>query len=100
MSFCWTAVASRVEWMALRQLSTGKIKGRSRGDNKVLLQNLTWDYQIPDKQNKVFKKWSAADAKPVSDLVKIRKSFKGTSIIPNVAFMMQIHSQHLLKMKR
>lgn len=87
MSFCWTAVASRVEWMALRQLSTGKIKV-TQEDNQGAVTEFDVDYQIPNKQKQgVKKKWSAADAKPVSDLVEIRKAYKDTSIIPNVAFM-------------
>ncbi|OPC34947.1 phage capsid protein [Elizabethkingia miricola] len=89
MSFCWTGVASRVEWMALSQISTGKISV-SQEDNQGVVTEFDVDYQIPTKQKMgVAKKWSATDAKPISDLVKIRKGLKGTSINPKIAFMNQ-----------
>ncbi|MGX9985834.1 major capsid protein [Soonwooa purpurea] len=87
MNFCWTGVAARVEWMALRQISTGKIS-LSQEDNQGVVTEFDVDYQIPDAQKQgVAKKWSATDAKPISDLVKIKKALRGKPINPRFAFM-------------
>lgn len=87
MNFCWTGVAARVEWMALRQISTGKIN-MSQEDNQGVVTEFDVDYQIPDAQKKgVTKKWSAADAKPISELVGIKKGLRGKPINPRFAFM-------------
>ncbi|MGL6039191.1 MAG: major capsid protein, partial [Soonwooa sp.] len=60
----------------------------SQEDNQGVITEFDVDYQIPDKQKLgVTKKWSATDAKPVSDLVALKKSFRGGVINPRFAFM-------------
>ena len=89
MDFCWTGVAARVEWMALRQLSAGKITV-SQEDNQGVVTEFDVDYQIPAKQLKgVPKNWTEADATPITDLVNLVKGLKGTSINPRFALMSQ-----------
>lgn len=47
--FCWTGVASRAEWIALQQISLGKVSFSS-SNNAAVVTEYDVDYQIPAKQ--------------------------------------------------
>ncbi|TDX83985.1 major capsid protein [Epilithonimonas xixisoli] len=88
MQFCWDAVASRIEWMALRQLSTGKLK-LTQSDNQNVVTEFDVDYQIPAaNRNTVGTLWgSQADATPVKDLEDRVKFAKSKGFNPKVVLM-------------
>lgn len=89
MQFCWDGVASRIEWIGLRQLSTGKVK-LTQTDNQNVITEFDVDYKIPSaNKGGVSGKWSTAGADPVKDLedkVKAAKAGKN-AVNPKVAFM-------------
>lgn len=89
MQACWDGVASRIEWIALRQLSTGKVK-LTQTDNQNVVTEFDVDYKIPSAQRTgVTKKWSEAGAEPISELeTKIQAARKGKNAISSkIAFM-------------
>lgn len=87
MDFCWTAVASRLEWMALKQISTGKISLDNTNNDGVVTE-FDIDYQIPAAQKVgVPTSWSNASADPFKDLRLKIKDAKTKSISPKFAFM-------------
>lgn len=47
--FCWTGVAARAEWIALKQISLGKVKF-SNTNNAQVVTEYDIDYQIPAAQ--------------------------------------------------
>lgn len=73
--YCWTGIAARLEWMALQQISLGKIT--LTADNNVsVLSEYDVDYEIPSAQKVGYQTGSASwatsnSAKPIS------KDFKG-----------------------
>ncbi len=89
LSACWEGVSARIEWMALRQLSTGKIK-LTQTDNQNIVTEFDVDYQIPTAQKTgVAKKWSEAGSEPITELeTKIQAAKKGKKAIsPKFATM-------------
>lgn len=87
MEFCWTGVTAKLEWMALRQISTGKIIFQ-QDNNQSVLSEFAVDYQIPTSQKTgVAEKWSVAGAKPLNDFRKAITDAKKKSISPRFAFM-------------
>lgn len=48
-NFCWTAVASRAEWIALKQISLGKVSF-TNANNAGAVTEYNVDYQIPTTQ--------------------------------------------------
>ena len=87
MEFCWNAVASRLEWIALKQISTGKVS-LTNTNNDAVVTEFAVDYQIPDAQKSgVTKAWTDAAAKPFEDLRLKIKAAKAKSINPKFAFM-------------
>lgn len=48
-NFCWTAVASRAEWIALKQISLGKVSF-TNANNAGVVTEYNVDYQIPTAQ--------------------------------------------------
>lgn len=86
-AFCWDGVAARLEWIALRQISTGKVS-LTQTNNQNIVTEFDIDYQIPAAQKMgVAKKWSAADANPIADLKLAIKNIKKNSISPRFAFL-------------
>lgn len=67
VSYCWTGVAARAEWIALRQISLGKV-ALSNTNNGSVITEFDVDYQIPTSQKKgVDTSWNtSATAKPFS----------------------------------
>ncbi|MER8314673.1 hypothetical protein, partial [Acinetobacter baumannii] len=45
-NFCWTAVAARLAWMALQEISLGKITLTNENNGSVISE-YDVDYQIP-----------------------------------------------------
>ena len=90
-NFCWNAVAARLEWMALQQISLGKLT-LTNANNTSVISEYDVDYQIAAEQKNGYRgpaSWSSADkAKPITqdfkDIVKEAKS-KGHSV--KYAFM-------------
>lgn len=82
MQFCWDGVASRIEWIALRQLSTGKVK-LTQTDNQNVVTEFDVDYQIPAAQKTgVAKKWSDATSEPLLELeTRIQAGKKGKNSV-------------------
>ncbi|MFB5946120.1 major capsid protein [Albibacterium profundi] len=61
--FCWAGVANRLEWIALRQISLGKVKFTNQNNAAVVTQ-FDVDYQIPASQKMgVTDSWNASGAK-------------------------------------
>ena len=68
--FCWNGTASRVEWMALRQISRGKLT-LNNTNNSSVISEFDVDYEIPAGHkvgyNTNSASWdNAATAKPIS----------------------------------
>lgn len=65
--FCWTGVAARAEWIALKQISLGKVKF-SNTNNAGVVTEYDVDYQIPsDQKLGVNASWdNVSSAKPIS----------------------------------
>lgn len=63
--YCWTGVAAKAEWMALKSISLGKIK-LDNSNNGSVVTEFDVDYLIPTAQKKgVDTSWSAGtSAKP------------------------------------
>ena len=56
--FCWTAVAARLEWMALQSISLGKIT-LTNTNNVSAISEYDVDYQLPADQKVGFQTGSA-----------------------------------------
>lgn len=73
-NYCWTGVAARLEWMALQQISLGKIT-LTKDNNVSVLSEYDVDYGIPTDQKTGYQtgsaSWDVNTAKPIS------KDFKG-----------------------
>ena len=67
--YCWTGVAARLEWMALQQISLGKIT-LTKDNNVSVLSEYDVDYEIPADQKTGYQTgstdWSDTSAKPIS----------------------------------
>ena len=88
-NYCWTAVAARIEWMALTEISLGKLPV-TKDNNVSVISEYEADYQIPDARKKgTSLVWSDAQtAKPVTgDFKAIIKAAKKEGINLKFAFM-------------
>lgn len=91
-NFCWTAVAARLEWMALQSISLGKIT-LTNTNNVSVISEYDVDYQIPTDQKVGFQTGSSnwatsASAKPFSkDFKAIIKAGKKKGVSLKYAFM-------------
>lgn len=89
--FCWEAVAARIEWMALRQISNGgRLDILEMGNTGISTGWFGMDYQIPDDQKLgTALSWEdAKTAKPFSgDFKEIVKAAKEKGISLKYAFM-------------
>jgi hypothetical protein len=91
--YCWDGVANRLEWIALQQISLGKVTiGNS--NNSSVVTEFDVDYEIPADQKTGFQNgssnWatSGATAKPISrDFKQIVKLAKAKGISLKFAFM-------------
>ncbi len=65
--YCWTGVAARAEWIALKQISLGKV-AFTNANNAGVVTEYNVDYQIPSDQKKgVTVSWATvATAKPIT----------------------------------
>ena len=68
-SFCWNGTASRIEWMALRQISRGKITLNNTNNGSVVSE-FDVDYEIAASHKVGFDansaSWGTSSAKPIS----------------------------------
>lgn len=90
MGFCWQGVASRIEWMALKQISQGYIR-LTQANNQNIVTEFDVDYGIAkDQKIGTDAKWSVgADAKPLADFAKVQEIGKKAGFTPRFAFMNQ-----------
>lgn len=90
--YCWDGVAARLEWMALRSISLGKIT-LTNDNNSSVVTEYDVDYQLDDDKKLGFQTGSAswassAAAKPFSkDFKAIVKAAKAKGISLKFAFM-------------
>lgn len=85
--FCWDGVAARAEWIALRQISLGKVKF-TNSNNAAIVTEYDVDYLIPAEQKiGAFISYSTGTgARPLTvDIPRALK--KGKSIGANYKFM-------------
>lgn len=73
--FCWTAVAARLEWMALQSISLGKVT-LTNTNNVSVVSEYDVDYQIPTDQKLGFLSGSASWLNP-TEAKPFTKDFKG-----------------------
>ncbi len=67
IDFCWTGVASRIEWLALRSISTGKIQ-LTNENNASVVTEYNVDYEIPAEQKiGVINSYNNSNGKPLSE---------------------------------
>ena len=91
-NFCWQAVANRIEWMALKQISLGKLSITADNNNGPLSE-FDADYSIPAAHKKGYQagssSWATSNsAKPISvDFKYIVKTAKAEGINLKYAFM-------------
>jgi hypothetical protein len=82
--FCWDGVAARAEWIALKQISLGKVKF-TNSNNAAIVTEYDVDYQIPSAQKLgVDTTWAAGTAgkpftKDFPKAVKLGKELYGTT---------------------
>ena len=89
--YCWTGVAARLEWMALQQISLGKIT-LTKDNNVSVLSEYNVDYEIPGNQKVGYQtgsaSWDNSGAKPLSkDFKTIVKAARAKGIHLKYAFM-------------
>lgn len=91
-NFCWTAVAARLEWMALQSISLGKIT-LSNTNNVSVISEYDVDYLLPDDQKVGYATGSAnwatsTSAKPITkDFKAVVKAAKKKGHNLKFAFM-------------
>lgn len=91
-NYCWTGVASRLEWMALQSISKGKVVLTNDNNNSVITE-YALDYSIPSAQKSGYVTGSAAwtstsSAKPFSkDFKKVVSDARAKGISLKYAFM-------------
>lgn len=89
--FCWNGTASRIEWMALRQISRGKITLNNTNNGSVVSE-FDVDYEIPASHKVGFDSasasWNTTSAKPISvDFRKMVERGKANGDHLRYAFM-------------
>lgn len=87
--FCWTGVAARAEWIALRQISLGKVVFTNQ-NNAGIVTEYNVDYQIPSTQKiGVTTAWgTTATAEPITkDFPEAIKKGKAIGANYKFAFM-------------
>lgn len=76
VEFCFKGVNARLEWLALRALSTGKII-LSKANNNGVVTETAVDFQVPgDNKKGVSVVWSAAKAATATPITNIRAIVK------------------------
>jgi hypothetical protein len=92
--FCWDGVANRLEWIALRQLSLGKVT-LDNGNNSSVVSEFDVDYQLGSRLlgfQTGSSNWGAAStAKPITcdfkKVVKLAKSNENGGVSLKYAWM-------------
>lgn len=87
--FCWTAVAARIEWMALTQISHGGKIPVTKDNNVSVISEYDVDYLIPERRKLgTTLNWkNAQTAKPFSDFKRVIKAAKAEGISLKYAFL-------------
>lgn len=86
--FCWDGINARLEWLALQQISLGKIKINDKNNNGVV-SKFDFDYEIPSK-NKIGVKtvYNGTNSNPITvDFPAAIKIGKEMNAIYKFAFM-------------
>lgn len=92
MKFCWDGVAAKLEWMALSQISKGKLT-ITAADNMRVISEFNADYEIPTAQKVGFQigssSWATAStAKPITvDLKYIVAAARALGFAPKRLYM-------------
>lgn len=77
IEFVWTGVNARIEWLALRAASIGKIVLSAQNNDGVVTENNV-DFKIPTNQKKgAAKAWSDPTSDPIAEIKSIVKGAKG-----------------------
>lgn len=89
---CWKGVNARIEWLALRAMSTGRIilNKKNNGDGVVTEEAVTFGIPASHKSGvTTVIRGNAATAKPITLIKKIVKDAKKEGIIISDAFLNQ-----------
>lgn len=90
VEFCWSAVNARLEWLALRGISSGKVVLDNNNNNGIVTETLV-DFQVPTANKKgVAVVWSVANkatAKPIDDIKTIVNLAKANGYMVNFMLM-------------
>lgn len=86
--FCWAGVANRLEWIALKQISLGKVKF-TNSNNAAIATQYDLDYEIPSAQKLgINTAWnSTSGAKSIEDFKRAIKAGKDANANLKFAFM-------------
>lgn len=87
--YCWTGIAARAEWIALKQISNGKVKF-TNSNNAAVVTEYDVDYQMDDDQKiGVAVSWvNTTAAKPLTvDFPKAIKAAKKRGVTLKYTFM-------------
>lgn len=87
--YCWTGIAARAEWIALKQISLGKVTF-TNSNNAAVVTEYDVDYQMDaDQKIGVATSWNAGtSAKPLTvDFPKAIKALKARGVTAKFAFM-------------
>lgn len=81
---CWEGVNARLEWLALRALSTGKVKLDS-SNNEGIVTETAVTFLVPESHQSgvsvIINAANAATAKPISKIKEIKKAARKEGII-------------------
>lgn len=85
--FCWAGVANRLEWIALKQISLGKVKF-TNSNNAAIATQFDVDYEIPALQKiGVADSWLTSGAKVTDHFKRAVKAGKAANANLKFAFM-------------
>lgn len=88
--FCWAGVNARLEWLALRSLSTGKFILNSDNNAGVVTETQV-DFGMPDShKTSVTNSWDdTANSTPITDIRKVVKTAMGNGTLIKYIYMDQ-----------
>jgi hypothetical protein len=90
--FCWTGVNARLEYLALRAASTGKVQ-LNKQNNAGVITEIDVDFLVPDAQKtgvaQLITEANAANSKPITVFKTLQKAAKGKGFRLMFAYMDQ-----------
>lgn len=86
--YCWTGIAARTEWIALKSISRGKVVF-TNSNNAAVVTEYDVDYAMDANQKLgVATSWKAGvSADPFADFRNVIKTAKAQGVTPKFAFM-------------